>query len=84
MVLLQPSGGNAQLHLLTQCRAVLWRAVLCCVMLCPVCVPLQLHGLLKNLNGFLIPGGAANLRPGEQLLYSGAAQTSQSAVLLGG
>lgn len=23
-----------------------------------------LHGLLKNLNGFLIPGGAANLRPG--------------------
>lgn len=25
---------------------------------------LQLHALLKNLNGFLIPGGAANLRPG--------------------
>jgi hypothetical protein len=27
-------------------------------------VSVQLAGLLKNLNGFLIPGGAANLRPG--------------------
>jgi hypothetical protein len=27
---------------------------------------LQLEGLLQRLNGFLIPGGAANLRPGAQ------------------
>lgn len=39
---------------------------------------LQLHGLLKNLNGFLIPGGAANLRPGEQRGASGVTEGSRA------
>lgn len=34
-----------------------------CLCAC-VCLLSQLEGLLSRLNGFLIPGGAANLRPG--------------------
>jgi gamma-glutamyl hydrolase len=33
---------------------------------------LQLEGLLGRLNGFLIPGGAANLRPGHDFFDTAA------------
>lgn len=38
---------------------------LCTCLCCPCCLSCcQLADLLPRLNGFLIPGGAANLRPG--------------------